>query len=65
MALHFQTTKVKDITLRKAGIGDLALLRVFEQGLVTAERSFTGMLKRARVEYYDIAAMLTDPMLIF
>lgn len=46
------------ITIRKATLSDLASLREFEQGIITAERPFDATLKAEKINYYDIEKMI-------
>ncbi len=46
------------VTIRKASIEDLPQLRVFEQGVIEAERPFDKTLKKGSIEYYDLEAMI-------
>lgn len=51
----------ENITVRKAGLNDLEILRRFEQGIIAAERPFNKTLKDDPVNYYDLEGMLIDP----
>ncbi len=51
----------ENITVRKAGITDLDILRRFEQGIIAAERPFNPTLKDDPVYYYELEGMLEDP----
>jgi RimJ/RimL family protein N-acetyltransferase len=44
---------------REATLSDLETLLSFEQGIVATERPFDVTLKDGRINYYDIAAMIT------
>ena len=46
--------------LRPAQLQDLASLRVFEQGVIAAERPFALNLKAHDIHYYDIEALIND-----
>ncbi|MFT5611969.1 MAG: ribosomal protein S18 acetylase RimI-like enzyme [Polaribacter sp.] len=46
--------------LRLAQLQDLATLRVFEQGVIAAERPFALNLKVGDLYYYDIEALIKD-----
>jgi ribosomal protein S18 acetylase RimI-like enzyme len=46
--------------LRPATLQDLATLRVFEQGVIAAERPFALNLKAGDIYYYDIEALIKD-----
>ena len=48
------------INIRSARLTDLPTLLAFEQGIVTAERSFDHTLKPDPISYYDVAAMIED-----
>jgi GNAT superfamily N-acetyltransferase len=50
-----------DLTIRQAIPGDLAGLLRFQQGVVEAERAFDPTIKDGRVEYYDVAALMSSP----
>ena len=49
-----------ELTFRPAEAADLATLLAFEQGIITAERSFNDTLKSGTVHYYDLAALLAS-----
>lgn len=49
------------ISVRKATLSDLPVLRAFEQGVVEAERPFDITLKRTDTLYYDIEEMIHAP----
>jgi ribosomal protein S18 acetylase RimI-like enzyme len=51
---------MSDILIRKATVHDLAVLREFEQGIISAERPFDPTLKDDPVTYYDLPRMLGD-----
>lgn len=46
--------------LRPAQLHDIAALRVFEQGVIAAERPFALNLKADDIHYYDIEALISD-----
>ncbi|MBC7747188.1 MAG: GNAT family N-acetyltransferase, partial [Methylotenera sp.] len=46
------------ITIRKARPADLQKLLVFEQGIITAERSYDPTLKEDPIHYYDLEKMI-------
>ncbi|MBD1394505.1 GNAT family N-acetyltransferase [Mucilaginibacter glaciei] len=52
---------MKNIKIRPAEIKDLDTLRQFEQGVVTAERSFDPTIRPDNVTYYDIEDLIVDP----
>ena len=47
------------IKIRKATLGDLEQLLIFEQDLIKTERPFDPTVKSDPVNYYDLKAMLT------
>ncbi len=47
-----------EVTIREARIDELPQLRVFEKGIVAAERPFDPTLKPGDIEYYDLGAMI-------
>lgn len=49
------------ITIRKARPADLQKLLVFEQGIITAERSYDPTLKEDPIHYYDLEQMIAAP----
>lgn len=49
---------MENIIIRTATIADLAVLLVFEQGVVTAERPFDSTIKKGKVWYYDLEHMI-------
>lgn len=49
-----------DLTIRPATSEDLPMLRIFEQGLIEAERPFDPTIKEAPVRYYDLEKLLVD-----
>jgi GNAT superfamily N-acetyltransferase len=49
------------INTRTATLADLDTLLTFEQGIITAERSFDQTLDNDPISYYDIAAMIAAP----
>jgi len=49
------------LTIRVATADDLPVLRLFQQGVVEAERPFDPTLKPGELHYYDLAALLTEP----
>ena len=46
------------VKIRKATMNDLATLREFEQGIVTAERPFDVTLKPDPISYYDLGELI-------
>ncbi len=46
------------LKIRTATLNDLPLLLEFEQGVITAERSFDPTLKKGPTSYYDIEEMI-------
>lgn len=56
---------MKELIIRRATINDLVTLKQFEQGLITAERSFNNLVKPDPVCYYALDEMLTDPDIDF
>lgn len=46
--------------LRPAQLEDLAVLRVFEQGVIAAERPFAANLRANDIHYYDIEGLISD-----
>ena len=52
---------MENISIRKATPSDLDTLRVFEQGVITAERPFDPTLKEGHINYYDLEFMLDAP----
>jgi ribosomal protein S18 acetylase RimI-like enzyme len=53
---------MNEINIRKASLPDLKQLLVFEQDLIKTERPFDPTLKPNPVNYYDLKAMLTSPL---
>ena len=51
---------MEQIIIREANLQDLDTLLEFEQGIVTAERPYDPTLKPGRINYYDLAAYITD-----
>ena len=49
---------MESLTIRKARIDDLPILRVFEQGVIAAERPFDESIQPDPTHYYDLPAML-------
>jgi RimJ/RimL family protein N-acetyltransferase len=47
-----------ETTFRAATVADIGALRRFEQGIVSAERTFDPTLGAGAVQYYDIETML-------
>lgn len=50
---------MEQVTTRKAQLSDLDILLSFEQGIIETERPFDPTLKEERINYYDLAKMLT------
>ncbi|NCI51846.1 GNAT family N-acetyltransferase [Sediminibacterium roseum] len=49
---------MQNLKIRKAISSDLPLLRLFEQGVIEAERPFDKTLKQDPIQYYDLDLML-------
>lgn len=49
---------MQNLKIRKAISSDLPLLRLFEQGVIEAERPFDKTLKPDPIQYYDLDLML-------
>jgi ribosomal protein S18 acetylase RimI-like enzyme len=49
---------MEKVIIRPASSADLAILRNFEQGVITAERPFDTTLKNSAIQYYDLEEML-------
>ena len=59
---HSDTTPdCMKVTLRKAALKDIPVLRQFEQGLIRDERPFDPTIRPDPVHYYDMEALVTDP----
>jgi RimJ/RimL family protein N-acetyltransferase len=56
---------MQEFTIRKATLQDIETLMQFEQGLITAERNFTDLLKPGPIRYYQLEEMLQHPMIDF
>lgn len=52
---------MEKISIRKATLNDLDTLRVFEQGVINAERPFDPTLKKDPINYYNLEFMLDAP----
>ena len=50
----------ENIIIRHAAMEDMQSLLAFEQGIITAERPFTSILKPDPISYYDLPAMIND-----
>jgi len=50
-----------EVTLQKATLNDIPVLRQFEQGLIADERPFDPTIRPDPVHYYDMEALVTDP----
>lgn len=50
---------MEQITVRKATLDDLGVLRRFEQGVISAERPFDVTLKADPIQYYDLHQLIT------
>lgn len=48
-----------EVSIRPATIADVPTLLLFEQGVITAERSFDSTLKPDNIRYYDVEHMLS------
>ncbi|WP_298480051.1 GNAT family N-acetyltransferase [uncultured Maribacter sp.] len=46
---------------RPAILDDLGVLKIFEQGVISAERPFDSTLKPDPISYYNIAELITSP----
>ncbi|WP_298506569.1 GNAT family N-acetyltransferase [uncultured Maribacter sp.] len=46
---------------RPAILDDLSVLKIFEQGVISAERPFDSTLKPDPISYYNIAELITSP----
>lgn len=44
--------------IRKATLSDLPVLLSFEQGVIKAERPFAPNLKKSKIHYYDLPALI-------
>lgn len=51
---------VLNITIRSARQSDLAILKTFEQGIITAEQPYDSSLRADPISYYDIKAMINS-----
>jgi ribosomal protein S18 acetylase RimI-like enzyme len=51
---------MKDLTIRKATIDDLAALLELEQGIIAAERPFNGTIKNSDCTYYNLNNFIFD-----
>lgn len=49
-----------DIKIRKATIKDLPILKMMEQGIITAERPFDKTLAADPISYYDLEALIKN-----
>jgi ribosomal protein S18 acetylase RimI-like enzyme len=49
---------MEEIIIRKAKLGDIEILRRFEQGVISAERPFDPTLKKGDIFYYDLEGMI-------
>ncbi len=47
-----------EINIRPAKAEEIAILRAFEKGIITAERPFDSTLKEGNIEYYDLLALI-------
>lgn len=54
---------MEEITTRKSTHSDLDTLRRFEQGVISAERSFDPTLKKDPINYYDLEFMIDAPQI--
>ena len=50
-----------DIIIRSAVSSELPILKLFEQGIVKAERPYDSTLKADPISYYDIGEMIASP----
>lgn len=53
---------MSDISIRVATAADLPQLLAFEQAIILAERPFDPCLADDPISYYDLAALLDDPL---
>lgn len=49
---------MSEVTIRKARIEDLSVLREFEQGVILAERPYDETLAEDPISYYDLEALI-------
>ncbi|MDZ4710600.1 MAG: GNAT family N-acetyltransferase [Saprospiraceae bacterium] len=49
---------MQDILIREAKADDIPILRLFEQGVIEAERPFDSTLKSSAVQYYDLNKLM-------
>jgi GNAT superfamily N-acetyltransferase len=54
-----------EVVYRTATIRDIAAIRGFEQGVISAERAFDSTLKPGEIHYYDVEQMISDPRVRF
>ncbi|MCB2114587.1 MAG: GNAT family N-acetyltransferase [Parvularculaceae bacterium] len=54
-----------EIIVRRADVRDLETLKRFEQGIVEAERPLDPTIKKGRVTYYDLGALIKSPEAFF
>jgi len=52
---------MEQISIRKAALGDLDTLLIFEQGVIYTERPFDPTLRTVHTHYYDIEQMMMAP----
>jgi GNAT superfamily N-acetyltransferase len=52
---------MEEIIIRKATVDDIEYLLQFEQGIIEAEKEIDKTLKREKIYYYDLKAMLESP----
>lgn len=52
---------MKKVTIRPARSSELAVLKRFEQGIISAERPYDHMLKPDPISYYDIDDLIQSP----
>ena len=53
---------MEPILIRKATVHDIDVLLRFEQGVISAERPFDPTLKDHPTQYYDLPAIINDPV---
>jgi ribosomal protein S18 acetylase RimI-like enzyme len=58
MKLAYHYIAMNTITIRKATLADLPVLKNFEQGVIQAERPFDHTLKADPIHYYDIVELI-------
>ena len=51
-------SEIKDLVIREAVLGDLSVLKGFEQALIDYERPYAPNLKEGAISYYDIQCFI-------